>query len=52
MKTLKIGDKVPAFSGTTHDGAAFSSDSFLGQAYIVFFILKPILLDVQQKPVT
>ena len=40
MKTLKIGDKVPAFSGTTHDGAAFSSDSFLGQDYIVFFYPK------------
>lgn len=40
MKTLKIGDKVPSFSGTTHDGATFSSDSFLGQAYIVFFYPK------------
>ena len=29
MKTLKIGDKVPAFSGTTHDGAAFSSPSLI-----------------------
>jgi peroxiredoxin Q/BCP len=40
MKTLQVGDKVPAFSGTTHEGNPFSSDAFMGKKYIVFFYPK------------
>ena len=40
MNTLKAGDKVPPFSGTTDKGESVSLDDYKGQKLIVFFYPK------------
>ncbi|WP_224490367.1 thioredoxin-dependent thiol peroxidase [Robertkochia flava] len=40
MNTLKAGDKVPAFSGTTDKGEKISLDDFKGSKLVVFFYPK------------
>ncbi|THD67829.1 thioredoxin-dependent thiol peroxidase [Robertkochia marina] len=40
MKTLKAGDKVPSFTGTTDKGETLSLDDFKGKKLIVFFYPK------------
>ena len=40
MNTLKAGDKVPAFSGTTDKGETVSLEDYKGKKLIVFFYPK------------
>lgn len=40
MKTLKVGDKAPDFTGKDQDGNPFSSSQFKGKKWIVFFYPK------------
>lgn len=40
MKTLKIGDKVPAFSSKDQDGNTVNLNDYLGKKLIVFFYPK------------
>lgn len=40
MNTLKTGDKVPAFSGTTDKGETVSLEDYKGKKLIVFFYPK------------
>tara|TARA_R110001592_G_scaffold42313_2_gene137422 strand:+ start:1478 stop:1930 length:453 start_codon:yes stop_codon:yes gene_type:complete len=40
MNTLKIGDKVPAFTAKDQDGNAISLDDYKGKKLIVFFYPK------------
>lgn len=40
MKTLKVGDKAPDFTGKDQDGNPVSSSQFKGKKWIVFFYPK------------
>ncbi len=40
MKTLKVGDKVPGFSGKDQDGNIINLSDYIGQKLIVFFYPK------------
>lgn len=40
MKTLKVGDKTPDFTGKDQDGNPVSSSQFKGKKWIVFFYPK------------
>ncbi len=40
MKTLQVGDKVPPFSGITHEGKTIGLDDFIGKKWVVFFYPK------------
>ena len=40
MKTLKVGDKAPDFTGRDQDGNPVSSSQFKGKKWIVFFYPK------------
>ena len=40
MNTLKVGDKVPAFSCNDQDGNTINLSDYLGKKFIVFFYPK------------